>query len=101
MPLVLDPALVWWISVVEIPAAAALVVWLLRGQRSLSNGLAKQRSDLDTALRDTASEIARFRLEVVRGYATQSALRECEQRLAHQLLRMERKLDDLLVGRLP
>ena len=97
MTLRLSGGFLWWKSLLLPPWWSGL----LRGQRTLSAALAKQRSDLDTALRDTAGEVARFRLEVVRGYATQSALRECEQRLAHQLLRMERKLDDLLVGRLP
>ena len=97
MTLRLSGGFLWWKSLLLPPWWSGF----LRGQRTLSAALAKQRSDLDTALRDTAGEVARFRLEVVRGYATQSALRECEQRLAHQLLRMERKLDDLLVGRLP
>lgn len=40
-----------------------------------------------------ADEIAAFKLEVARGYASQTLLHEVDRRLSHQLLRIEEKLD--------
>jgi hypothetical protein len=61
----------WWISVIEIPALAALFALILQQARELST----------------------FRVYVAERYASSLQVRELEQRLTAHLLRIEAKLD--------
>jgi hypothetical protein len=61
----------WWISIVEIPALAGLFVLIMNQMRDL----------------------AAFREEVARTYASGVQVRELELRLTAHLLRIEAKLD--------
>ncbi len=61
----------WWISVIEVPALAALFALILNVMRDLAN----------------------FRLYVAQNYASFQQTRELEHRLTAHLLRIEAKLD--------
>ncbi len=61
----------WWIGVVEIPALVALFTLVWANARDLAN----------------------FRLDVAKNYASSLQVRELEQRLTAHLLRIEAKLD--------
>lgn len=63
--------ILWWISVIEIPALAGLLALVLR-------------------LRDALTQ---EKLEAMRNFASVNAVRELEQRLVSHLLRIEAKLD--------
>jgi len=63
--------LMWWISVIEIPALAGLLILFLR-------------------LRDLVTE---GKLDALRSFADISDVRELEKRLVSHLLRIEAKLD--------
>lgn len=63
--------LMWWISIIEIPALAGLLILFLK-------------------LRDT---IASDKLEAMRMFAVNADVGELERRLVSHLLRIEAKLD--------
>lgn len=65
------PDILWWISVIEVPALAGLLVLFLK-------------------LRDT---MTLDKLEALRSFADIGDVRELEKRLVSHLLRIEAKLD--------
>jgi hypothetical protein len=73
----------WWITAVELPTLAGLFVLIWRARR-----------DLERAIAETAGNLADFKLDVAKNYASQAALKETEQRLTDHLVRIEQKLDD-------
>lgn len=79
------PDLMWWISAVELPALAGLLVLVW-----------KTRRDLEKANGETAEGLADFKLDVAKTYASQAALKETEQRLTDHLVRIEHKLDSFV-----
>lgn len=94
MPLDLEP---------QTLAAAAqapmlvLLAWMLRGLRRGLDDRAGEaepppRTDSD-ALSRTREDLAAFKLEVARTYVPLSLIRDVDQRLSRQLLRIEEKLD--------
>ena len=89
----LSQDLVWWITVVDLPAMAGLfwLIWRTRqdGDRAVDHlhQVLDRRSD---QLRDALNG---FKLEVAKTYASQNDLRNLENRLVEHLLRIETKLD--------
>ena len=77
--------LMWWITAVELPAIAGLFLLIWRTRRELDN-------KVGMAIRD----LAEFKLEVAKTYASQAALKETEQRLTDHLVRIEHKLDSFV-----
>ncbi|MFC7608434.1 hypothetical protein [Teichococcus aestuarii] len=72
-----------------------LLAWMLRGLRRGADercGEEAPRADYD-ALARTRDELAAFKLEVARTYVPLSLIRDVDQRLSRQLLRIEEKLD--------
>lgn len=74
--------LMWWITAVELPAVAGLFLLIWRTRRELDRSVGK-----------TADDLADFKLDVAKNYASQAALKETERRLTDHLVRIERKLD--------
>ena len=77
--------LMWWITAVELPAIAGLFLLIWRTRR-----------ELDSSVGKTAHDLAEFKLDVAKNYASQAALKETEQRLTDHLVRIERKLDSFV-----
>lgn len=113
----------WWIGAIEAPIAGGLF-WLLHNlRRDLSERLeradaresaAVQQARADLAEfklevtrsyapiavearggRDARHELAEFKLEVARTYVPLSLIRDVDQRLSQQLLRIETKLEEV------
>lgn len=80
--MILSGDLIWWITLFELPAIAAIasLFWRLRDRLVM---------DI-TALR---RELTDHRLEVAQLYASVDLLKETEKRLTSHLLRIEAKLD--------
>lgn len=84
-------------AAVQAPMMAALF-WMMHGLR---RGLSERLPPLDDppphrdpdALARTRDELAAFKLEVARTYVPLSLIRDVDQRLTQQLLRIEEKLD--------
>ena len=67
----LNSNLMWWISVIEIPALAGLLILFLRLRDAVADG----------------------KLDAMRNFADIGDVRELEKRLVSHLLRIEAKLD--------
>ena len=89
------PELVWWITVVELPALGGLLLLIWRNRREAYDGLETLRRALDLDLKRTREELAAYKVEVAQNYASIPALRDTEGRLTDHLVRIEKKLDHL------
>lgn len=86
--------LIWWISVVELPALAGLF-WLNRAQRrDVETAMDDARHESETGLRWLRDSLAAYKLEVAKSYASINYLKEVERRLTSHLVRIEQKLDN-------
>jgi len=74
--------LIWWITVVDLPALAGLLwmIWRVRG-------------DTESSVDELRDDFHEFKLEVAKTYASQKDMRSIEKRLVEHLLRIESKLD--------
>ena len=82
MQTILDSGLLWWITVIDIPAMTALFYMNLRTRRDAERNYAHMRED-----------ISAFKLDVARNYAATSEMKDLELRIINHLLRIEQKLD--------
>jgi len=85
--------LIWWITVVELPALAGMFWFVWRNQRDAEDGIADARHDFDTGLAFVREKLSAFKLEVAKNYASISYLKEVERRLTDHLVRIEEKID--------
>jgi len=84
----------WWISVIEIPIAAALF-WMINGLRQdLQTRIERSDHRENEAVGRTRDELAEFKLEVARTYVPLSLIRDVDRRLSQHLLRIEAKLEE-------
>jgi len=85
--------LIWWITVVDLPALGGLFVLIWRTRRDAENNMRHLRDVVDTRNSQLREALAAFKLEVAKSYAAIGDLRELESRLVGHLLRIEAKLD--------
>lgn len=86
--------LVWWITVVELPALAALFWLNWRVRRETDIALDDLRHELDANISHLRDSLAAYKLEVAKSYASIPYLKEVERRLTSHLVRIETKLDN-------
>lgn len=84
---------IWWITVVELPALTGLWWLIWRTRRDQDIALEKHRQRLDAAVAQAREALAAYKLEVAKSYASTSQLKDLEARLTDHLLRIESKLD--------
>lgn len=90
---------VWWITVVELPALVGLFWMIWRARRDVEDALTDIRHDHDVALGHQRDSLAAYKLEVAKTYASIPYLKEVERRLTGHLVRIEDKLDTVRGGR--
>ena len=78
----------WWVTAVEIPVLAGLFLLFWR-----------QRQEQAAGLDALKAELAAYKLEVAKSYASTQALKDVEVRLTAHLVRIERKLDGVTAER--
>lgn len=88
-----SPALLWWVSVIDIPAMSGLLWFVLRTRREAGQAIDVMQSNLDHRSDQLKDALNSFKLEVAKHYASQGDLRDLETRLVAHLLRTESKLD--------
>lgn len=71
-----------WMTLAVIPALSAMFWWIWRVQEQLT--------EIENLL---SAQLADFKLDVAKNYASNSSLREVEARLVMHLNRIEAKLD--------
>lgn len=84
---------IWWITVVELPALTGLWWLIWRTRRDQDIALERHRQRLDAAVAQAREALAAYKLEVAKSYASTSQLKDLEARLTDHLLRIESKLD--------
>jgi hypothetical protein len=85
--------LIWWITVVEAPALAGLFWLNWRYRRDMDVEFDDARHESETGLRWLRDQLAAYKLEVAKSYASMTYLKEVERRLTSHLIRIEDKLD--------
>lgn len=85
--------LVWWITVIDLPALSGLFVLIWRTRRESEQATRHLREVIDTRNNQMREALSAFKLEVAKNYASITDMRELEMRLVDHLLRIEAKLD--------
>ena len=91
--------LMWWITIVEIPALTALAVLIWRTRIDAQRTSLDIGNRADSMLDELRLDLSNFQLEVARSYASVVLLKDTEKRLTHHLLRIESKLDSSVFKR--
>lgn len=86
--------LIWWITVVELPALAGLFWLIWRSRRESDTALDDTRHEFETSLVFVRESLSAFKLDVAKNYASISYLKEVERRLTDHLVRIEEKIDN-------
>lgn len=87
--------LIWWITVVELPALASLFWLVWRGRQDMEKATEDNRRYAETISAQARDGLMVFKLEVAKSYASIALLKEVEARLTRHLLRIEHKLDEV------
>lgn len=85
--------LVWWVTVVDLPAMAGLLALIWRTRQDNEKACDHLHTLLDRRSEQFREALHSFKLEVAKNYASQTDLRDLETRLVTHLLRIEAKLD--------
>lgn len=85
--------LIWWITVIDVPALSGLFILIWRTRREAEQSVRHLREIVDTRSSQLREALAAFKLEVAKSYASIADMRELEGRLVAHLLRIEAKLD--------
>lgn len=85
--------LVWWITVVELPALASLFWMIWRTRKEHSEDLGSLREQMDHGLSSSREALSAYKLEVAKNYASITYMKDVERRLTGHLVRIENKLD--------
>lgn len=93
MDLTFPSYMIWWISVIDIPASAAILALFWKNKRDVDAQIDHLNRLLDTRHSQLRDSLSAYKLEVAKTYSTQSELRNLETRLVDHLLRIEAKLD--------
>ncbi len=89
----LSQDLVWWITVIDLPAMAGLLGFIWRTRQNFEHHIDDLKIVLDHRCDQLREGLNAFKLEVAKHYASQKDLRGVETRLVEHLLRIESKLD--------
>lgn len=85
--------LLWWITVVDLPAMAGLLLMIWRTRSDTNKAVDRIQITLDRRCDQLRDALFAFKLEVAKNYASQKDLRSVESRIIAHLLRIEAKLD--------
>lgn len=85
--------LIWWITVVDLPAMAGLLLLVWRTRKEAEDGARAVREVMEARSSQLREGLSAFKLEVAKNYASHADLKELENRLVGHLLRIEAKLD--------
>ncbi|PCI55957.1 MAG: hypothetical protein COB36_03955 [Alphaproteobacteria bacterium] len=89
--------LLWWITVVDLPAMAGLLLMIWRTRSDTSKAISHIQITLDRRCDQLRDALYAFKLEVAKSYASQKDLRNVENRIIEHLLRIEAKLDKTII----
>lgn len=85
--------LLWWISVVELPALAGLFWLWWNNARTTNNAMDDLRHSTNNHISRLRQVLDAYKLDVAKSYASMGYLKDVEARLTAHLIRIEEKLD--------
>ena len=86
--------LLWWITVVDLPALAGLLLLIWRTRIDTDKSVNHLQVTLDRRCDQLRDALYAFKLEVAKNYVSQKDARTLEKRIVEHLLRIEEKLDN-------
>lgn len=89
----LDSGLVWWITVVDIPALSGLFWLYMRLHKDSENAIDVLTETLEMRCSQLREALSAFKLEAAKTYVSVHDFRDLESRLVAHLVRIELKLD--------
>lgn len=93
MKTILDSGLLWWITVIDIPALSALFWLVMRTRKENDTSLRRLHELLEVRCAQLRETLGSFKLEVAKNYASSGEMKDLENRIVDHLLRIEAKLD--------
>jgi len=87
--------LIWWITVVELPALGGLFLFAWRTRHDSDEALRQIHDQQEAGFARSRENLAAFKLEVAKTYASIPHLKDVERRLTRHLVRIENKLDSI------
>ena len=93
METILDSGLIWWITVIDIPAMSTLFFMLMRTRINHQKSINETRELLELRSNQLKESLSTLRLETARTYARINDVKDIELRIVKHLLRIEEKLD--------
>jgi len=88
-----------WITAVEFPVLGGMFWFFWRARRESDANLAHHQARADRIVTQIRDNVAAYKLEVAKNYASIACLKDVERRLTGHLLRIEAKLDRNTVRR--
>ena len=85
--------LLWWITVVDLPALAGLLLMIWRTRIDNNRAIDEVQLNLGRRSEQLRDALSAFKLEVAKNYASRKDMRSLESRIVEHLLRIEAKLD--------
>lgn len=85
--------LVWWITVVDLPALGGLFWLVWHGRKESENAIADLHDIVGKRHAQLREALSCFKLEVAKNYASVTEVRDLRDQLIGHLLRIESKLD--------
>lgn len=89
----ISPDLLWWITVIDIPALSGLLFMIWRLRNDTTKTVTILNKTLDHRCDQLREALGSFKLEVAKNYAAKKDLGALEHRIVEHLLRIESKLD--------
>ena len=93
MKTILDSGLLWWITVIDIPALSTLLWMVIRTRKENDTSLRRLHELLEVRCAQLRETLGAFKLEVAKNYASSGEMKDLEERIVSHLLRIEAKLD--------
>ncbi len=85
--------LAWWIQVVEVPLIGGFFLWIRNQISAVEHLVERLRENYAFHVDAIRKDLADYKLDVARNYASMSAMKDLETRLTDHLLRIEKKLE--------
>ena len=93
METLLSSGLLWWITVIDVPALSGLFFLIMRTRKENDLAVRHLQERLEVRSSQLREALSSFKLEVAKHYASASEMRDLEGRIVSHLLRIESKLD--------
>lgn len=89
----LPDSILWWLTMIDIPALTGLLMLVLKSRKDANDSRDELMRLIDAKSAQIRDQIAADKIEAIKSFATINDVKELEKRLVSHLLRIEAKLD--------